>query len=481
MTTTTDRPTPIDFTPQLMEELKQIPMLASLSASTLQELESLQLIELPGSEIVAREGEPAAFFWVLLSGDVDAVETLPDGNKLPIYTYHPGSTFGEVALLANLPNTHTLRAANPIRLLQFDDTAFWRLMTDHPEIRRAILRNMAIRVQKMQHRAVQQEKMATLGTLAAGLMHELNNPGAAASRAASQLRANFTRMQELSGLFNERQMSSEQKLCLDDLKHRAITATGMAHLNSVEQSDAEEALSEWLDAADVPDAWKLAPTLTTVGLRPSDLECVRHVFSAPAFIDAVSFVEAIVSSSQLLSTIEESIGRVTVLVKAVKTYAYEGSGQLHTIGLNESIQATLVMLGHKFREKQIHVEHDLAANLPTLRCACKGLNQIWTNLLDNAIDAVPTGGTIQVKTWAEPDAGDGELAVRISDNGPGIPADVQAHIFDPFFTTKDPGVGTGLGLGIVGRIVEQNHGTIRFTSSPGQTEFLIRLPVGRAS
>ncbi|MDP9052612.1 MAG: HAMP domain-containing histidine kinase [Acidobacteriota bacterium] len=183
---------------------------------------------------------------------------------------------------------------------------------------------------------------------------------------------------------------------------------------------------------------------------------------------------------QLVGTIEESIGRVSDLVKAVKSYAYEGKGQKQAVDINESIHATLVILAHKLREKQITLQKDFAPGLPTLQTECSGLNQIWTNVLDNAIDAVPPGGNIRIKTWEDEPPAAGKLrhylCITIADDGPGVPLDSQAHIFDPFYTTKPVGVGTGLGLGIVQRIVEQYGGTITFSSEPGNTEFRIRLP-----
>jgi signal transduction histidine kinase len=240
-----------------------------------------------------------------------------------------------------------------------------------------------------------------------------------------------------------------------------------------------------METAEVEDAWRIAPTLVSMGITSGDLECAREEFPGPVFSDALSWLEALVSSLQLVGTIEESIGRVSDLVKAVKSYAYEGKGKKQTISINESIHATLVILAHKMREKQLTLEKDFGANLPPLQCECSGLNQIWTNLLDNAIDAVEQNGRIRIRTWAEESAGkDGQprgfLCVTIADNGHGIPPEIQPHVFDPFYTTKAVGVGTGLGLGIVQRIVEQYGGTVNFSSEPGNTEFHIRLPQSRS-
>jgi signal transduction histidine kinase len=232
-----------------------------------------------------------------------------------------------------------------------------------------------------------------------------------------------------------------------------------------------------MEKAEIENAWKLAPTLVSIGLDAADLECARSEFPGPVFSDALSWLEALVSSMQMVGTIEESIGRVSDLVKAVKSYAYEGKGQSQSIDVNESVHATLVMLGHKLREKEITLEKNFAADLPLLETQCSSLNQIWTNLLDNAIDAVAQGGRIAIRTWPEkPGSAPAEINVAITDNGTGIPPESQPQIFDPFYTTKPVGVGTGLGLGIVHRLVEQLGGSIRFTSQPGKTEFTVRLP-----
>ena len=353
-------------------------------------------------------------------------------------------------------------------------------MTTCPEVRKAILGNMAMRFQKYQNSTIQQEKMASLGTLAAGLMHELNNPGAAAKRAASQLRQNLQRMHEVGAKLSQTKLTDEQKECMHELKSHAMAAQKPVRMNSIEQSDAEEALAEWMESAQIENAWKLAPTLVSIGMSTEDLECARSEFPPEVFSDCLSWLEALVSSMQLVGMIEESIGRVTELIHAVKSYAYEGKGARQSIDVNDSIHATLVILAHKMREKEIVVEREFGENLPLLQTELAGLNQVWTNLLDNAIDAVGPHGIIRIRTWTELRFDVPHILISIADNGSGIPLDVQPRIFDPFYTTKEVGVGTGLGLGIVGRIVDQFGGTIRFSSEPGRTEFFITLPSTRA-
>lgn len=467
----------------LFAKLRTVPILSPLNDEELRCLEDAQEINLPAGELLARQGEVAHYFWVLLEGELRVVQTAADGKEVNLAPVSSGNAFGEVPLLSNTPNLVSLRVAKPAQLLQFDEDGFWKLMTTCPDVRKAILGNMAIRIQKLQSIAVQQEKMASLGTLAAGLMHELNNPGAAARRAASQLRENLLRMHELSAKFSRITMSQGQKQCLFDLQEHALAAKPAIGLNSIEQSDAEESLAQWMEQADIENAWKIAPTLVSIGINAEELQCARKEFPGRTFSDALSWLDALVSSMQLVGTIEESIGRVTDLVLAVKSYAYEGKGQRQIVDVNKSIHATLVILGHKFREKIIVPEKDLAADLPPFEAICSGLNQVWTNLLDNAIDAAPQQGRITVRTWVEKTLNPNrtEICICITDNGSGIPAECQAHIFDPFYTTKPVGVGTGIGLGIAHRIVEQNGGTLHFASEPGRTEFVVRLPIDSTS
>ena len=467
------------MSPELLRQLRGVSILSSLTDERLNCLAGVEEIHLAQGEFLAHQGEAAHHFWLLLEGELRLYQTQPDGHDMTMSMIDAGTALGELPLLSNIPYVANVATTTPSHLLQLTEDEFWNLMTTCPEVRKAILGNMAVRLQKLQGTTLRQEKMAALGTLAAGLMHELNNPGAAASRAASQLRENLLRMHELTAKFSKTAMSEEQKQCMYELQEQALSVKRPVMMNSLEQSDAEDALVEWMEAAHVENAWKLAPTLVSIGLNASELECAREEFTGPGFSDALNWLDAMVSSMQLVGTIEESIGRVSDLVKAVKAYAYEGKSQRQDLDINASIHATLVMLGHKLREKEIVLEKELATDLPLLHTECSGLNQIWTNLLDNSIDAVPQRGHIKIRTWVEspgPAGGDPNLCISIQDNGSGIPVESQPHIFDPFYTTKPVGVGTGLGLGIVHRIVEQFGGVVRFSSDGNGTEFVVRLP-----
>ena len=390
----------------------------------------------------------------------------------------------------NMDKAHfSTTAVTDCTLLRFSVESFWSLMACCPAVRKVALANMAQRMQAYQVEALHREKLVSLGTLAAGLMHELNNPGAAAKRSASQLRENLQRLQELSLRSSSRPKTPLQLECMHSLLNHAMSSCQASALSSIEQADAEEAMSEWLDSAGVENAYSISPALVDFGFNPQQLECAKDAFLEPAaFSDALNWLAALVSSVGLVCSIEEAISRVTELVMAVKKFAYDDRSTAKEVNVHDSLQSTLTLLGHKLRIKQIGVEKRFDATPAIIRTRGSALSQVWTNLIDNAVDASPANAQIEISTWTEPPsveqngAGTGWLAVSIADHGTGIPDEVRPHIFEPFFTTKPQGSGTGLGLEIVHRIVTQKFGgTIEIDSRPGDTKFIVRLPMNAAT
>ena len=455
-------------------DLVKVPVFTQLTEENLRCLGTVEVIVADaGAEILA-PGSRCDSFYVVLEGEIQIRKTERDGEPPRIITHGAGEAFGELSLLKGVQAVYALVAVTPVRLVRFVEEAFWQLMFSCPRVRAAILGNMARRLESYQASEVQREKLASLGTLAAGLMHELNNPGTAALRAASQLRENYARLQEISLRFTAQPRTPEQLECMAGLQRQAMRRDCCVLLSSLEQSDQEEALAEWLEGAGVSNAWRIAPALAEMGMDPERLECARAAFQGQELSDVLNWLEAVISNAQLVSTIESSIARVTDLVVAVKKYAYEGKGVGTSLNIHESLHSTLIILGHKLRHKGIVLRKDFAADLPALEGALPGLNQVWTNLLDNAIDASPQGGEIRIRTFVAED----RLAVSIGDQGPGISEEDQKHIFEPFFTTKPVGSGTGLGLDIAKRIVESRRGgEITVQSGAKGTVFTVYLSV----
>jgi signal transduction histidine kinase len=455
------------------ERLAKALALPEVTPDQLCGLGEADLLRIPAGAIFHDPAEGIRAFWVLLEGEVLVDKAEQDGSKSRVYIAKGGDSFGEVMLLTGKAPSLFLEASQPSVGLRFDEETFWRLMACSLPVRKMVLANMVQRLHAHIAEAAHREKLISLGTLAAGLMHELHNPGSAAKRAASQLRENLMRLQEMSLRNTGKVKTPLQMECLHDLLTHAVRSCHAPALSSLEQADAEEAMSDWLQSAGVENAFTIGPALVAIGFEQRELDCAREAFEDSSLSDALNWLEALVSSVSLVCAIEESIARISDLVMAVKKFAYDDRCTLRDVDVHDSIQSTLTILGHKLRQRQISVVKHFDAAQPNIHTTGVAISQVWTNLIDNAIDASPEGGEIEVRTWSEP----GFLAIGITDHGGGIPEALKAKIFDPFFTTKAVGKGTGLGLEIVQRIVTQSFGgQVQVDSQPGETQFTVRLP-----
>ena len=445
------------------------------SAEALGSIQHAERVTAKAGACIVESGAPMRYYWVALEGKTYAERPEKDGTWTRVGFALAGEGFGEVPFLTGrMVSLFRIYAETDAVLLRFNESEFWNMMACCPAVRAAVLSDMAQRLQTYQVEAIHREKLVSLGTLAAGLMHELHNPGSAAKRAASQLRQNLRRLQEISLRHGTKPKTPEQLECMHSLLEQTIAGCRAPALSSIEQSDAEEAMSEWLTKAGVENAFTIAPALVEIGFKPDQLECARLAFDRTSFSDSLNWLEALVSSVSLVCAIEESVTRVSDLVMAVKKFAYDERMVGKEIDVHDSLQSTLTILGHKLRIRNVSAEKVFEASPSTLRTRGPGLSQVWTNLIDNAIDASPDGGKITISTWTEP----GILAVSVADHGTGIDPEVLPHIFEAFFTTKPQGSGTGLGLEIVNRIVTQKFGgTVDVKSAPGNTKFIVRLPV----
>jgi signal transduction histidine kinase len=458
----------------LAAQLQQVPVFSGATEDDLRCLGEVELIHADAGADLSDIGQTHRGFWILLSGELRLQKRKEDGDLLLIGTISPGETFGEIPLLMGKSSEAVITVLKASTAVFLREELFWNLMFSCPQVRTGVLGNMARRLQVFQSQELHREKLISLGTMAAGLMHELNNPGAAARRAASQMRENLSRLQQISLRMCGSDLTPGQTNCLRVLQEQALQPSKPSAMSSLDQADAEDELSSWLETHGIDNSWKLAATLSAIGFDSETLECAQHEFPGNTLSDPLNWMEALISSVQLVGTIEESVSRVTDLVSAVKKYAYEDKPQRHQLDVHDSIQSTLVILGHKFRQKELTVVKDFAPGVPPLSTCGVGLSQVWTNLLDNAIDASPQKGTVTVRTGVNGDS----VSVTIADVGEGIPEENKKLIFEPFFTTKPTGQGTGLGLDIVRHIVvDKFGGEIQVNSLPGNTEFIIKLPV----
>jgi signal transduction histidine kinase len=460
--------------PVTLEELRGVDLFDSLSDDELAEwvpLAHARHVD-PGG-IIAEQGEEPQGLQLLLEGQAQAF-ILAQGQSEPV-GHHTGPTWmGAIAVLTGGTLGVRMQAETDCRLATVAPEDFKRLAFAQPQVHQRVMRQVAPVMSRVTEREQNRERLASLGTMAAGLAHELNNPAAAARRAAAQLTEALEAISSALASFVEAGIEREDAEQLVRLQQQALVqAASATALDTLDASDAEEDLLARMEALGVEEPWRLAEPLASAGVNQDWLERVAAL-AGPAKSDALRWVAATLTAGRLSSELCESTERMSALVGAVKSYAYMDRGGLVEVDLHEGLETTLTVLGYKLKHTSIAVVRDYDRTLPKLTVRGSELNQVWTNLLDNAIDALGEQGTITIATRLDGDC----IVVEIADDGPGIPEELAGRIFDPFFTTKDVGHGTGLGLATARRIVVDRHdGSLLVESEPARTVFRVRLPI----
>lgn len=501
--------------------LHQIRLFSGLNEQELNSLEKGQEVWFNRGDKILAEGQHDTFY-VVVEGKVEII--LRDGAKESVLsTYDTGDHFGELPIILGWSDHKCAAfAAEKSRLIRWDKDKFWRMVYSSPSLTRQILHSMAQLLKTLETVLQHNQKLIALGGLAAGLAHELNNPAAAANRSVTQLSESIQDWKSLVLKLNgKRGLTPSQWSYIyrlnDDIQNlrppssassqtfsNASTSNSTSDStyadaradidDSIKQSEIEDEIIYWLGTHGINDGWKIASDLMSAGINLNDLNEIANAINLTKSTKAntvremnnngvdrnlehiLRWLTITTRVDQLLYEIKSSTTRISDLVSAVKSYSYMDQAPLQDVDIHKGIESTLTILRYKIRKADITIKREYDSNLPHVNAYGNELNQVWTNLIDNAIDAIGEHGTILIRTKNEDND---HVLVEIVDNGNrGIPEDVKSRIFEPFFTTKDLGKGTGLGLSISHRIVTETHrGDIRVYSRPGETRFQVRLPI----
>jgi signal transduction histidine kinase len=457
------------------ERLREVPILAGLGDAELERLAELgRERRLAAGDLLFREGDRATAFHILLEGSLETTRAVA-GEQVLLLSHKPGGYLGAMALLTDTAYRGSTTATSDSLVFELDGDELRGLAFTHPPLVRAFLAAIESVSGAVKGLERDYEKLIAVGQLAAGLAHELNNPAAAAAREVATLREYERDRQEAFGEIAASGASAERLASLASLGSAATAAAARDDepLDPIARSDREQELADELEGRGVADAYDLAAALTEARLDASWVERVATEVGADVLPAGLRFVASCAGTRVLLAELEEATTRISDLVGAVRSYSHVDQAPRTMVDVRVGLEDTLSLLGHKLREKRIAIARDFEGDLPLIEASGPELNQVWTNLIDNAVDALPAGGRLEL---AARRIGN-RLCVEIADDGPGIPAETQSRIFDPFFTTKPVGEGTGLGLDIARRLVLRHHGEIRLRSEPGDTRFQVMLPL----
>jgi signal transduction histidine kinase len=454
-------------------ELLRVPVFADLPDDQLDWfISQTQELNLKAGDTYARQGDPADAMFVVLAGQLQG--RAERAGETFVFDLEPGDVTGVLPFSRMKQFTVSGRALSDSRVLRFPTSLFPELIQKMPVLTQRLVGLMSDRIRETTRLEQQRDRLASLGKLSAGLAHELNNPASAAKRAASQLRDILAKIGNASLELGRRDLTPTQKSEIEKLE-ASFTQPDVVPPDALTISDLEDQIDSLLRSHGQNDLWLLATGLARRNIQPQVVESLFAILDADTARAALVRIAASVEVASLLHEIESSTSRISDLVGAIKEYTYMDQAPVQNVDVVKSLETTLTILNHKLK-RGVVVQRDYQRIPLLVNSFGSELNQVWTNLIDNAIDAMHGKGELRVRTYRD----EGGVVVEIGDNGPGIPDAVQPHIFEPFFTTKGVGEGTGLGLDTVQRIVKKHRGNIRVSSKPGETHFQVWLPLAGA-
>ena len=451
-------------------ELLQVPAFTGLPDDQITWfISQSQELHIKAGDLYTRQGDPADAMYTILEGHLQARGEF--AGETFTFDLGPGDVTGLLPFSRMKLFKVNLRAETDSHALRFAASLFPALIQKLPELTQRLVGLMSDRIRETTRIEQQRDRLASLGKLSAGLAHELNNPASAAKRAATQLRDVIKKIRNASLELGKRDLTPAQKAEIEKLENFFIQRNEPPP-DPLAGSDLEEQLDSLLRSHGQDDLWQMAADLARKNVKPEVLEALFGTLDAGTARAALVRIAASVEVATLLDEIESSTSRISDLVRAIKEYTYMDQTPLQNVDIVKSLETTLTILNHKLKHG-VTVDRDYQKIPLLVNSFGSELNQVWTNIIDNAIDAMNGEGKLQVRTYRE----DNCVVIEITDNGPGIPPDVQSHIFEPFFTTKAVGEGTGLGLDTAQRIVKKHRGNIQVSSVPGQTRFQVWLPL----
>ena len=463
----------INVTPELLQSFE------ALQEVPLEELKWLidnseQRI-LPEGEFLFQPGQPINATNIFISGRVSMY--MMQNNEMREMTVFEAQTISGYLPFSRAKTAPSFaKAVEDTQLLSFPASKMHEMIADHFELTQALVHVMASRIRDFTALQQQSEKMMALGKLSAGLAHELNNPASAIVRGAASLKQHLLSAPKTFKEIIEMKMTLDQVNIVNDMLRTVLNEKHKRILTLMERSELEDEMVEWMDAHEVKNAAEISENFVEFGLKVNDAEAFKQHIPADYISHIMNWINSNMVTEKMVTDIEEASRRITDLVGSVKNFTHMDQGHdKQYADIHSGIRNTLTMLHHKIHKNNIEVVEHFDTTLPPVKAMIGELNQVWTNLMDNALDAMEgTGkGVLEIKTLK-----DGAFVeVSIIDNGPGIPEDFKSQIFDPFFTTKEIGKGTGLGLDVVRRIVKQHRGSIKVQSAPGRTAFIVCFPI----